>query len=270
MKAQSIFRNDDLDSNYTKVPNAIINRTDLSWKAKAILIYLLSKPPFWDVRMCDIDNHGTEGKDSVRKALKELEDAGYFERREVREKGRIVYVYRVFSAPQGDHRDRKAGRGEPVAASDPQEMTEGERTEKKDSPTENGGGSENEGKPTSAKKPSNPLHTPFRDWWVAEYTRRFGYAPAWSFGKDGKAVNQLLAVANNDIEFLKAAAHRFFNDDSDWVKGHGIGLFLSRLDRYREQVAALRPRGLFSEPLPRNGDSVQGALDKPIKGITYY
>lgn len=49
----------------------------LSWRAKGILAYLLSKPDGWMVKMDDIIAHGKEGRDAVINAMKELRAAGY-------------------------------------------------------------------------------------------------------------------------------------------------------------------------------------------------
>lgn len=70
----------------------------LSWKAKGLLAYLLAKPDDWQVYVKDLISRSMDGKASVYAGLKELEQAGYIERRKLRdEKGKIVkheiYVY---------------------------------------------------------------------------------------------------------------------------------------------------------------------------------
>lgn len=49
----------------------------LSWRAKGILAYLLSKPNDWRTREKDLINRAVEGRDAVRAAMKELEACGY-------------------------------------------------------------------------------------------------------------------------------------------------------------------------------------------------
>ena len=68
--------------------------TNLSWKAKGLLAYLLSLPDDWQIYESEIVKHAKDGIDSTRTAIKELIDAGYIERQRVRdEKGRLSTVY---------------------------------------------------------------------------------------------------------------------------------------------------------------------------------
>ena len=59
----------------------------LSWKAKGILAYLLSKPDNWEVKEADIINHGKEGRDAVRSGIDELIKAGYMLKEQTRSEG---------------------------------------------------------------------------------------------------------------------------------------------------------------------------------------
>lgn len=65
------------DFPYTVVPNSLAQDTDLSWKARGILVYLLSKPDDWKVRKNHLADEATDGKHSLNSGLQELEDAGY-------------------------------------------------------------------------------------------------------------------------------------------------------------------------------------------------
>ncbi len=67
----------EINSNYTCIPNHIIEDDNISWKSKSILIYLLSKPDNWNINLQHIANIGKGGIYAVRSGLKELEDAGY-------------------------------------------------------------------------------------------------------------------------------------------------------------------------------------------------
>lgn len=63
---------------YSSIDNNVINDERLSWKARGILIYLLSKPDNWQVRMYDlIKGSKNDGETSVKNALKELRNLGY-------------------------------------------------------------------------------------------------------------------------------------------------------------------------------------------------
>jgi|GEM_PF-2989295 len=86
-------------------PYVMLNKTPLSddrisWRAKGIWAYLLSKPDNWTVREKDLMNKSTEGRDAVRGAIKELVDHGYILKIELREKGKYIGVeYSVFESP---------------------------------------------------------------------------------------------------------------------------------------------------------------------------
>lgn len=85
------------EAKYTMVSNEILQRIDLSWKAKGIMVYVLSLPNDWDIYLEEIMKHSTDGKAGFRSGWKELEKTGYVKRIPVREKGKIVkwetYIY---------------------------------------------------------------------------------------------------------------------------------------------------------------------------------
>ena len=97
----SIFRIKK-DRNFVIVSKTLINDLTVSWKAKGILIYLLSKPDNWELVIGDIISHSTDGRDKVYSGLKELETAGYIKRsREKSKKNRYIgYVYFVYEKPR--------------------------------------------------------------------------------------------------------------------------------------------------------------------------
>jgi len=64
-------------SNFVSIDNKILNDDELSWKAKGLLCYLLSKPNDWQVRLGDLNKKGKDGRESVRSGMKELLDIGY-------------------------------------------------------------------------------------------------------------------------------------------------------------------------------------------------
>lgn len=92
---------------YSVIPNAIINNPDLSYKAKGILIYLISKPDQWKAREEDIVEHGKDGIDAVRTAIKELINAGYIIRQRVKGKdGKFLgWESYVYEEPQNENTD---------------------------------------------------------------------------------------------------------------------------------------------------------------------
>lgn len=57
---------------YVEVSKALLADSALSFKAKGVLCYLLSRPQGVQVRLSDIVGHATDGEYAVRGAIKEL------------------------------------------------------------------------------------------------------------------------------------------------------------------------------------------------------
>ncbi|MCT2195388.1 helix-turn-helix domain-containing protein [Paenibacillus sp. p3-SID1389] len=97
-----IVRVSKRDSSYAIIDPYFLSDERLSWKAKGLLGYLLSKPSNWRVYVSDLVKRSKDGKDAVYSALRELEAAGYIERRQLRdpETQRITgYETVVFERP---------------------------------------------------------------------------------------------------------------------------------------------------------------------------
>jgi len=85
-----IFRSPQRILPFTQISDDLIGNPALSGKAKWLLIYILSKPPNWQVYEADIIKHGTDGRDAIRSAVQELEKAGYMYKVQLRdEQGRL-------------------------------------------------------------------------------------------------------------------------------------------------------------------------------------
>ncbi|MGW2222845.1 hypothetical protein ACWCSD_48295, partial [Nonomuraea sp. NPDC001684] len=63
---------------YVQVPNDVAFNSDLSFRARGVLVYLLAKPEDWDVRSEAIARDGKEGREAIRTALRELAAAGHY------------------------------------------------------------------------------------------------------------------------------------------------------------------------------------------------
>jgi hypothetical protein len=93
---------------YTTIPNSTLCDHRLSFRARGVLAFLLAKPDDWETRTTDLPEHGREGRDAVRTALKELRELGYMdqEREQYRddESGkwlwRTVTIVRDFPEPE--------------------------------------------------------------------------------------------------------------------------------------------------------------------------
>jgi len=86
---------------FTQITNELIENKNLSFKAKGIMAYILSKPDDWQVYEVDIINHATDGKTAVSNGVKELIEENYIKREMKRnDKGQFKgYNYTVYEVP---------------------------------------------------------------------------------------------------------------------------------------------------------------------------
>lgn len=71
-------------NNFVMMDKTFLEDMRLSYKAKGILAYLLSKPDDWKVIVGNLVNNSKDGKASVYAGLKELKECGYYEKIPVR------------------------------------------------------------------------------------------------------------------------------------------------------------------------------------------
>lgn len=85
---------------FTVVSNAALEDARLSFQAKGLLVYLLSKPDGWSVSREQLARVGPNGISSIRAVLTELEQCGYLVRtRKVGEHGHFVWESVVHELP---------------------------------------------------------------------------------------------------------------------------------------------------------------------------
>lgn len=65
------------ETNFLVLDKTCLMQSDLSWGAKGLHSYLISLPSDWRVNVYDLKNRATNGRDSVRGLLNELEKAEY-------------------------------------------------------------------------------------------------------------------------------------------------------------------------------------------------
>ncbi|OOV78872.1 DnaD domain protein [Mammaliicoccus fleurettii] len=97
----AIFRVYKESGNFVTVHKNFIHDNTISWKAKGILLYLLSRPDDWQVYETELVKHTSDGLSSLKSGIKELEEVGYIRRTRKRDdKGRLKeYEYSVFEHP---------------------------------------------------------------------------------------------------------------------------------------------------------------------------
>jgi hypothetical protein len=86
--------------NYTIIPNDMLNNETLSFKAKGILTYLLSKPDNWNVYMGQLAKASKDGYEAVCSGVTELMESGYVFRRPIGGDNPGGWEYFVYDEPQ--------------------------------------------------------------------------------------------------------------------------------------------------------------------------
>ena len=106
-RPQTIYRVVKSANNpYVMIDRRPIDNPKMSWKAKGMLTYLMSRPDGWEVSVTDLINHATDGEASTRAGLKELKEAGHMKYTNMRNKGRITgWLIEVFEIPHSDFQD---------------------------------------------------------------------------------------------------------------------------------------------------------------------
>lgn len=83
------------------MPNTSATDSRLSFRARGLLAYMLSRPPGWSFDAARMAAEGLEGRDAIRKALHELKALGYYRATRVRtDRGRFVTVTEVAATPE--------------------------------------------------------------------------------------------------------------------------------------------------------------------------
>ena len=90
---------------YVVISKVPLEDKRLSWEARGMLSYLLSKPDGWTVSTAHLEKQASgrgSGRDAVQAILKELANAGYITRQRGRNTGRFAgYEYAIHEEPVG-------------------------------------------------------------------------------------------------------------------------------------------------------------------------
>ncbi|MFT8557903.1 DnaD domain protein [Liquorilactobacillus hordei] len=69
------------NSNFSIMSNEMLSDANMSFKARGLLAYMLSKPDDWKFYVSELSDHSDkDGEKAIRSALREIESAGYLER----------------------------------------------------------------------------------------------------------------------------------------------------------------------------------------------
>lgn len=104
------------NKDYTVINNTSLYDTKLSWKAKAIHVFMLSKPDDWTFHNSELTQWATDGDTSFDTGLKELKKYGYVKKERRRgTNGKFEWVTVVYEVPQfdGEQKDQLAEQPSP-------------------------------------------------------------------------------------------------------------------------------------------------------------
>lgn len=99
---------------FVRIDKKALGDSRLTWRAKGILCYLLSKPPKWKVMMGQLVEASKEGRDAVRKSMAELRELGYAHLRPTKEGSEWV----IYEDPRPDpwlEKERQKQKGKEAA-----------------------------------------------------------------------------------------------------------------------------------------------------------
>lgn len=104
------------NANYTVMSNHHLRNKELSLKAKGLLSQMLSLPENWDYTLRGLAAINKESVDAIRSAIRELEQAGYISRKQIRDsKGRMSSSeYTIYEIPQTEPMSDKSAATEPI------------------------------------------------------------------------------------------------------------------------------------------------------------
>jgi hypothetical protein len=99
------------DARYFTASNEPFVDKSLSWEARGLMGYLLTKPDAWEVRTGDLIKQGPAGEHKVRRILAELRQAGYMNRiRIVKPDGTFDWITEVYESPEQNPKRVSSGR----------------------------------------------------------------------------------------------------------------------------------------------------------------
>lgn len=165
-------------SDYTAIRNATLRDKRLSFAARGLLAYLLSRPDDWKVSTQDLINQSSARRAAVHSILRELKAAGYMRRERTQgDGGKIVWETVVYEKPC-DEREPCVGcpsmdepsMGEPSTVNrHTTKERKNQRTKDEDSPA----------RPSVSQPGANAPYTPPAQFSVLSYLEFLSHQPAY-------------------------------------------------------------------------------------------
>lgn len=96
-----------LENDFTIIPNEILRNKEMKSSTKNILLTMMGLPPEWDFSIAGISACVYEGRETVQKALVELEKLGYITRKRERKEngtlGAMIYTIHQFPVSESEN-----------------------------------------------------------------------------------------------------------------------------------------------------------------------
>lgn len=96
-----------VENDFTIIPNEVLRNKEIKSSTKNILLTMFSLPPDWDFSIAGISKVVYEGKETVQKALVELEKIGYITRKRERKEGGTfgAMIYTIHQFPVSEDKN---------------------------------------------------------------------------------------------------------------------------------------------------------------------
>ncbi|MGO2207410.1 MAG: conserved phage C-terminal domain-containing protein [Staphylococcus xylosus] len=192
---------------FVTVHKDFIHDDNLSWKAKGILLYLLSRPDDWQVYETEIVKHSSDGLSGLKSGIKELEQVGYIQRNRKRDdKGRLKeYEYLVYEQP--NHiRFSNVGKTN-VGNSYIGKTYVGESHTTNNNSTNNDLTNNNNTNNDSNTSATDVTRERFEEWWKL-YDKKLDKKKAFSLFKSALKEHSYEIIMNGTREYLKTITNK--------------------------------------------------------------
>lgn len=98
--SDSLIIKSELKEKFSTLPNALINDGRLAAEHLGLIVYLLSKPNDWVVRVTELRKRFDYGRDKVYRILAQLEQYGYISKEQIKVDGKFAETrYTVSDSP---------------------------------------------------------------------------------------------------------------------------------------------------------------------------
>lgn len=268
-----------VNENYRTIDLRPITDDDrLSWGAKGLHTYIISRPPSWELNKADLIKRAKNGRDAVQGFIKELRDAGYLQIVQSGAKGMggaIKTTWHITSVPDDFPELQLTGN----------QLTENPEAEESTT---------NNNKKDSNNKKSKIYNRARADFdlsqKIQEIRKEYGERPEMCFsGVGGQAVNELIKLAEiydyEDI-FKAYSYYMLFEDKS--TRGKPWNIFMRNFnsiiakmdegdsptfmqsDRPKEDIALRQYQADIQKYVDRNGPMSQDSFYAPMmKALGY-